>query len=71
MPQRIADMPSKPKFIVTYLTAAGRHGRCADVVLGYDVLAGYLASSPYFSVTIARYCNIKTPPCTGARSAGA
>jgi hypothetical protein len=36
MPQRIADMPSKPKFIVTNLTAADRHGRYADVVLSYD-----------------------------------
>ena len=32
--------------IVTILTAPDRHGHYADVVLGYDTLAGYLKSSP-------------------------
>src|SRR5450432_3814390 len=43
--------------IVTYLTAPDRHGHYADVVLGYDSLAGYLASSPYFGALIGRYGN--------------
>ncbi|MFI4890194.1 MAG: aldose epimerase family protein [Steroidobacterales bacterium] len=43
--------------IVTYLTAPDRHGRYADVVLGYDSLAGYLQSSPYFGALIGRYGN--------------
>src|SRR5580692_9863872 len=43
--------------IVTYLTAPDRHGHYADVVLGYDSLAGYLKSSPYFGALIGRYGN--------------
>ena len=43
--------------IVTHLTAPDRHGHYADVVLGYDSLAGYLASSPYFGALIGRYGN--------------
>jgi aldose 1-epimerase len=43
--------------IVTYLTAPDRHGHYADVVLGYDSLAGYLNSSPYFGALIGRYGN--------------
>src|SRR5258708_3446950 len=43
--------------IVTYLTAPDREGRYADVVLGYDSLAGYLKSSPYFGALIGRYGN--------------
>ncbi len=43
--------------IVTYLTAPDRHGRYADVVLGYDTLAGYLRKSPYFGALIGRYGN--------------
>jgi aldose 1-epimerase len=43
--------------IVTYLTAPDRQGRFADVVLGYDSLAGYLKSSPYFGALIGRYAN--------------
>jgi aldose 1-epimerase len=43
--------------IVTSLTAPDRHGRYADVVLGYDSLAGYLKSSPYFGALIGRYGN--------------
>jgi aldose 1-epimerase len=43
--------------IVTYLTAPDRQGHWADVVLGYDSLAGYLKSSPYFGALIGRYAN--------------
>jgi aldose 1-epimerase len=43
--------------IVTYLTAPDRQGHYADVVLGYDSLAGYLKSSPYFGALIGRYGN--------------
>jgi aldose 1-epimerase len=32
--------------IVTILPAPDRQGHYADVVLGYDTLAGYLKSSP-------------------------
>jgi aldose 1-epimerase len=43
--------------IVTQLTAPDRHGHYADVVLGYDTLAGYLKNSPYFGALIGRYGN--------------
>jgi aldose 1-epimerase len=43
--------------IVTTLTAPDRGGHYADVVLGYDTLAGYLKSSPYFGALIGRYGN--------------
>jgi len=43
--------------IVTFLTAPDRTGHYADVVLGYDSLAGYLKSSPYFGALIGRYGN--------------
>src|SRR5208282_5194702 len=43
--------------IVTRLTAPDRRGHYADVVLGYDALAGYLHSSPYFGALIGRYGN--------------
>jgi aldose 1-epimerase len=43
--------------IVTYLTAPDRAGHYADVVLGYDTLAGYLKDSPYFGALIGRYGN--------------
>ena len=43
--------------IVTHLTAPDRNGQYADVVLGYDSLAGYLKSSPYFGALIGRYGN--------------
>lgn len=32
-------------------------GRLGDVTLGYDSLAGYLASSPYFGAIVGRYAN--------------
>lgn len=43
--------------IVTSLTAPDREGRYADVVLGYDTLAGYLKKSPYFGALVGRYAN--------------
>jgi aldose 1-epimerase len=43
--------------ILTSLTAPDRHGTYADVVLGYDTLAGYLQASPYFGALIGRYGN--------------
>ena len=43
--------------IVTVLTAPGRDGRAADVVLGYETLAEYLAGSPYFGALVGRYGN--------------
>ena len=44
--------------IVTHLTAPDRNGRYADVVWGYDTLAGYfLKETPYFGALIGRYGN--------------
>ena len=43
--------------IVQKLLMPDREGRRADVVLGYDTLDGYLASSPYFGALIGRYGN--------------
>ncbi len=43
--------------ILTSLTAADRSGHYADVVLGYDSLAGYLRKSPYFGALVGRYAN--------------
>jgi aldose 1-epimerase len=43
--------------IVTRLTASDRHGRFADVVLGHDTLAEYLANNQYFGGLIGRYAN--------------
>ncbi len=43
--------------IVVSLTAPGRDGRFADVVLGYDRLDGYLKASPYFGALVGRYAN--------------
>jgi aldose 1-epimerase len=45
--------------IVVRLTAPDRHGRFADVVLGYNALEDYLrpGHSPYFGALIGRYGN--------------
>jgi aldose 1-epimerase len=43
--------------IVTHLTAPDRKGQYADVVLGYETLAEYLKSNPYFGALIGRYGN--------------
>lgn len=34
-----------------------RHGKLADVVLGYDTLEGYLDRRQYFGATVGRYAN--------------
>lgn len=39
------------------LMGPDRNGRIADVLLGYDDLAGYLAHPEYFGVTVGRYAN--------------
>lgn len=39
------------------LEVPDRHGRCADVVLGFDTLAPYLVRHPNFGVTVGRYGN--------------
>jgi aldose 1-epimerase len=43
--------------IITSLKAPDKNGVFEDVVLGYDSLAGYLKSSPYFGALIGRYGN--------------
>jgi aldose 1-epimerase len=43
--------------IVVSLVAPDRHGKAADIVLGYDDLAGYLRATPYFGAIIGRYGN--------------
>ncbi|HEY4186848.1 MAG TPA: aldose epimerase family protein [Polyangia bacterium] len=43
--------------IVTSLSVPDRAGRLADVVLGFDDLAGYLKGHPYFGVTVGRVAN--------------
>jgi aldose 1-epimerase len=44
--------------IIVSLTAPDRSGHYADVVLGFDSLAGYLkADNPYFGAMIGRYGN--------------
>ena len=43
--------------VVTFLTAPDRAGHYADVVLGYDALAGYIADRAYFGALIGRYAN--------------
>jgi aldose 1-epimerase len=43
--------------ILVSLTVPDRQGRKADVVLGFDTLAEYLASGPFFGALIGRYAN--------------
>jgi aldose 1-epimerase len=43
--------------IVTSLKVPDRHGKIADVVLGYAALDGYLTKSPFFGALIGRYGN--------------
>lgn len=43
--------------IITSIRTPDRAGHFADIVLGYDNLAGYLASSPYFGAIVGRYAN--------------
>lgn len=43
--------------IITEIHAPDRHGRFADIVLGYGTVAPYLDRSPYFGALIGRYGN--------------
>ena len=43
--------------IIVSLKVPDRAGVLGDVVLGYDSLAGYVASSPYFGAVVGRYGN--------------
>ena len=43
--------------IITELHAPDRHGKTADVVLGFDNLAQYLQTHPYFGCTVGRFAN--------------
>ena len=43
--------------VVVSLKVPDRNGVLDDVVLGYDSLAGYLRSSPYFGAIVGRYAN--------------
>jgi len=43
--------------IVQSLLVPDKHGKLADIVLGYDTLDGYLTNSPYFGALIGRYGN--------------
>ena len=43
--------------IIVSLKVPDRTGRLGDVVLGYDSLAGYLRTTPYFGAIIGRYGN--------------
>jgi aldose 1-epimerase len=43
--------------IITSLRTRDAQGRFADVVLGFDSLAGYLKDSPYFGAIVGRYAN--------------
>ena len=43
--------------IVTSLMVPDRTGTMADIVLGYDDLAGYLKTTPYFGAIVGRYGN--------------
>jgi aldose 1-epimerase len=42
---------------LTELLVPDRNGKAADVVLGFDNLAGYLAGHPYFGTTTGRVAN--------------
>jgi aldose 1-epimerase len=43
--------------ILVSLRLPDRNGRFADVVLGFDDLAGYLGTHPYFGAIVGRYAN--------------
>ena len=42
---------------VVSLLAPDRHGKMADVVLGFDSLDDYLGSNPFFGALVGRYAN--------------
>ena len=43
--------------IIVSLKTPDRTGKSADIVLGFDDLAGYVKSSPYFGAIVGRYGN--------------
>ncbi|MFN4147347.1 MAG: aldose epimerase family protein [Runella sp.] len=43
--------------IITHWLAPDKNGQLADIVLGYDSLAGYLKDTPYFGAIVGRYGN--------------
>ena len=43
--------------IITSIQTPDRSGKRADIVLGFDSLAGYVAGSPYFGAVVGRYAN--------------
>ena len=43
--------------IIVSLKTPDRTGKTADIVLGFDDLAGYVKSSPYFGAIVGRYGN--------------
>jgi aldose 1-epimerase len=43
--------------IITSLRTPDRNNAFADIVLGYDSLAGYLKTTPYFGALVGRYAN--------------
>lgn len=43
--------------IITHLKTPDKNGALEDIVLGYDSLAGYLKSTPYFGALVGRYGN--------------
>ena len=43
--------------VIVSIKVPDRAGRMGDVVLGFDSLAGYLKSSPYFGAIVGRYGN--------------
>ena len=43
--------------LVLFLKVPDRHGKFADVVLGYDNLPDYIKDTPYFGALIGRYGN--------------
>ena len=43
--------------IIVSLETPDRDGKLADIVLGFDSLAGYVHDSPYFGAIVGRYAN--------------
>ena len=43
--------------IITRILSADKNGETGDIVLGYDSLKGYLATTPYFGAIVGRYAN--------------
>jgi aldose 1-epimerase len=43
--------------IIVSLIVPDKNGKPGDIVLGYDTLAGYLRTTPYFGAIVGRYAN--------------